>query len=565
VWVRGAAAALVLCGAVAAAAPVSTVVGERINREAELPDGSLLHGERIYREGELPGGSPLHGERVGAPPVGGSDAACAQCHRRSGLGMVEGTIVIPPISGRFLFRPGQRIRRDDAVHEGGTHLLPTPPDRPAYDEAALARAIREGIGADGRPLNYLMPRYDLDDATMGDLIAYLRRLSSGRVRGATDTVLHFATIVTPDADPVARDGMLNVLEQYFEEKNSRWIGENVTPLLQDGRPIQVRTQRRWQLHVWQLTGSADTWESQLDERLRREPVFAVISGLAGATWEPVHRFCERQAVPCLLPNVDRPVVDPEGFYSVYFSQGVLLEAQLVAARLAPTPGDGTNDGTNKRRIVQVFRQDDIGAAAAARLRETLPRDAVSVDRAIEHGAGPRQLARAVTDTKAGDTLVLWLRPADLAALPASAPGVSAVYLSGVMGGLERAPLAPAWRSLARMAYPYELPESRSLRLNYPLGWFRLRRIPVVDERVQVDTYIACSVLLETLASMLDEFVGDFLVERVEVMLDSRIVNGYYTRLGLAPGQRFASKGGYLVRFVGATGTGVAADGDWIVP
>jgi hypothetical protein len=33
------------------------------------------------------------------------------------------------------------------------------------------------------------------------------------------------------------------------------------------------------------------------------------------------------------------------------------------------------------------------------------------------------------------------------------------------------------------------------------------------------------------------------------MLDSRIVNGYYTRLRLAPGQRFASKSGYLVRFV----------------
>jgi hypothetical protein len=49
------------------------------------------------------------------------------------------------------------------------------------------------------------------------------------------------------------------------------------------------------------------------------------------------------------------------------------------------------------------------------------------------------------------------------------------------------------------------------------------------------------------------------------MLDSRIVNGYYTRLGLAPGQRFASKGGYLVRFVGPTGGAIAADGDWIVP
>jgi hypothetical protein len=578
VWVRGAAAALVLCGAVAAAAPVSTVIGERsnregeipgglrlhrerINREAELPDGSLLHGERIYREGELPGGSPLHGERVGAPPVEGRDAACAQCHRRSGLGMVEGTIVIPPISGRFLFRPGHRIRRDDAVHEGGTHLLPTPPDRPAYDEAALARAIREGVGADSRRLDYLMPRYDLDDSAMSDLIAYLGRLSSPRTPGASDTVLHFATIVTPDADPVARDGMLNVLKQYFEEKNSRWIGENVTPLLQGGRPIELRTQRRWQLHVWQLRGSPDTWESQLDERLQREPVFAVISGIAGATWDPVHRFCERQAIPCLLPNVDRPVVDPEDFYSVYFSQGVLLEAQLIAARLAANKGDGTND----RRVVQVFRQDDIGAAAAARLREILPRDLRPVDHALEHGAGPKQLAHALADAKAGDTLVLWLRPGDLAALPAPPPGVPVVYVSGVMGGLEGAPLAPAWRALARMAYPYELPDLRSLRLNYPLGWFRLRRIPVVDERVQVDTYIACSVLLESLASMLDEFVRDFLVERVEVMLDSRIVNGYYTRLGLAPGQRFASKGGYLVRFVGDTATKLVPDGDWIVP
>ena len=72
-------------------------------------------------------------------------------------------------------------------------------------------------------------------------------------------------------------------------------------------------------------------------------------------------------------------------------------------------------------------------------------------------------------------------------------------------------------------------------------------------------------LVETLASMLDEFVRDFLLERVEVMLDSRIVNGYYTRLGLAPGQRFASKGGYLVRFLDPTGPRIAADGDWLTP
>jgi hypothetical protein len=319
-------------------------------------------------------------------------------------------------------------------------------------------------------------------------------------------------------------------------------------------------QRRWQLHVWQLEGSAETWEAQLEQHLRREPVFAVISGLGGSTWEPVHRFCEREAIPCLLPNVDLPVVAKDDFYPVYFSQGLLLEARLLATRLRPPPAA---EGA-RARIVQVYRSDEIGVAAATALREALP-DAAFVDRKLQHKDGPSELARILNEVKPGDTLVLWLRPADLATLPAPRAGIAGIFVSGLMGGLERAPLPPGWRAQALITYPYALPEERSLRLNYPLGWFHLRGIPVVAERVQVDTYVACAILTEAVTSMLDEFVRDYLVERVEAMLDSRIVNGYYTRLGLAPGQHFASKGGYLVRFEGPTGARVAADGGWIVP
>jgi hypothetical protein len=88
---------------------------------------------------------------------------------------------------------------------------------------------------------------------------------------------------------------------------------------------------------------------------------------------------------------------------------------------------------------------------------------------------------------------------------------------------------------------------------------------VVAERVQTDTYVACGILAETLNEMLDSFVRDYLVERVEVMLGHRMVNGYYPRLSLAPGQRFASKGGYVVRFADQTGAALVADGDWTVP
>jgi hypothetical protein len=543
-WARLLAGALLLHGASAAAAPFSGA------------------GEQIYRRGELPDGAVLRAERAGQPTVVGGDAACVLCHGRSGLGAVEGRSVVPPIAGRVLFRPGERLPLDQDAHAGGAHHVPpTPRSRPAYTDATLARAIRAGIGADGRVLDSLMPRYALDDASMHDLVEYLRHLSSARVPGVSDGALQFATIITPDTDPVVRAGMINVLEQYFAEKNRSYAIGNSSPLPQGTQPIRFRIPRRWQLHVWQLEGSPETWQAQLEQRLHREPVFAVISGLGGARWEPVHRFCEHEAIPCLLPNVDLPVVAKEDFYPIYFSQGVLLEARLVATRLRAEPVQAGVQG----RIVQLFRSDDVGEVAAAAVRTALAGTATFLDQKLAPESSPAEVARALKAVRPGDTLVLWLRSADLAALPPSGPAMDPVYVSGLMSGLEQAPLPSAWRARALITYPYALPEERSLRLSYPLGWFHLRQIPVVAERVQVNTYVACSILAEAVASMMDEFVRDYLVERVEAMLDARIVNGYYTRLGLAPGQHFASKGGYLVRFADRSGVHLATDGGWIVP
>jgi hypothetical protein len=134
-----------------------------------------------------------------------------------------------------------------------------------------------------------------------------------------------------------------------------------------------------------------------------------------------------------------------------------------------------------------------------------------------------------------------------------------------MAGLESSPLAVAWRAVTRLTYPLNLPELRKVQMDFPRGWFKVRHIPVVAERVQTDTYLACVILSETIGHMLDSFVRDYLVERVEVLLSHRLVNAHYPRLGLAPAQRFASKGGYIVLFAQPAGTRVVADSDWIVP
>jgi len=84
---------------------------------------------------------------------------------------------------------------------------------------------------------------------------------------------------------------------------------------------------------------------------------------------------------------------------------------------------------------------------------------------------------------------------------------------------------------------------------------------VVDQKVQADTYLACGLVSETINHIVDAFVRDYLIERVEMALDHRVLTGYYPRLTLAPGQRFASKGGYIERFTDPQGSRLTVLGE----
>ncbi|WP_098497326.1 cytochrome c [Collimonas sp. PA-H2] len=508
-------------------------------------------GEAIFRRGIQGSGEPLEATREAGVRLQGADAACINCHRSSGLGAKAGRNTIPPITGRYLLHPRSKNMEDmDLPYVDGIRV-----DRDPYTDETIARAIRAGLNSEGQPLSYLMPQFALNDTDMTALIAYLKRLDKRRPPGVTDTVLHFATIITPDADPVKRRGMLDVLEHYFADKNASPLG--ATPRLRSSRKMMFMVNRRWQLHVWDLTGPAAGWEQQLKQHLEAEPVFAVVSGLGGKTWAPVHAFCEHEEIPCLFPNVETPVDAGSGSYSLYFSKGVMLEADLIAKKILDA-----GNGAVAKSVRQIYRADDNGEAGARELAAALKLHGIAVSSRVL--APGESVAKAVRGSANVDALVLWLRPADIAALAnTAAPAV--VFMSGLMGGLERSPLPPSWRGVTRLAYPFDLPDRRRVRVDYALGWFSIRRIPVVSIQVQADTYLACGLLAETLSHMVDTFVRDYLVERIDDMLERRILTGYYPRLTLASGQRFASKGGFIVRFAEPDGVRLVADGDWIVP
>jgi hypothetical protein len=272
----------------------------------------------------------------------------------------------------------------------------------------------------------------------------------------------------------------------------------------------------------------------------------------------VHAFCERAAVPCLFPNVEVPVDQQRDFYSLYFTRGVMLEADLMADAILHTEA-----GRKATTVRQLYRAGDSGEAGAAALSAALEGHAVEVS---SQALGPgKTVGDELRGAAAPDVLVLWLRPGDMATLGDAPPAPTAVYVSGLLGGLEAAPLGREWRARAQLAYPFDLPDRRRVRVDFVLGWFRMQKIPVVDLQVQADTYLACGLLSETLSHMVDTLGRDYLVERMQEMLEHRIITGYYPRLTLSTGQRFASKGGYMVRFAEAQGSRLLPEHAWTVP
>jgi hypothetical protein len=96
--------------------------------QAEAHADSLVEaGRRIYEEGLLPSGESLKGVRPGGFEALGREVACVLCHQRSGLGLTEGAVPVPPVSAPVLFRNERPLTlgRTPLLAPRTSHLAPS--------------------------------------------------------------------------------------------------------------------------------------------------------------------------------------------------------------------------------------------------------------------------------------------------------------------------------------------------------------------------------------------------------------------------------------------------------
>lgn len=576
----------------AAGAPPGGAVG------GEAPVSAVERGRRIYREGVLPSGLPLRGLAQGDVPAAGARLACASCHRPSGFGGVEGGTLVPPVTGPALFSgtppsAGELLGKlyQEELSQASWSRLRAARERPAYTAASLAAALRRGTDPDGRALDPLMPRYELDGPDLDDLIAYLRTLSAAPAPGVDAAAIHFAVVVAPDVEAGRKRAMLDVAEAFFRYRNAETRHLLDRPAVSPGTRADLRQAwREWVLHVWQLEGPPASWAAQLARGYGERPVFALLSGLGGGEWRPVHEFCERTAVPCVFPNVDLPVAAPPGAWTLYLSAGLTLEARALGRHLAASASTD-----RPARIVQLFRDQSPGRVPAAALREEL-RGAQGVRLAdlVLGAAGASGGAMAGADladpkvlaglTAAGadlkplaglagagggapTALVLWLDRADLAALaPAvAASGSARLYLSYSLLGEELPELPPALRDRTFLTFRYALPGNPAPQAWRSRAWLRSRGVASAHERIELDTLFTLAAADDALGRMAGRFSREYFVETLEREAERDANPGVFPGLGLGAGQRFASKGCYIVKPAAGAPGGLAAASDWIVP
>lgn len=552
---------VLVCGAGARAA---TAVPPGMTHEEVL-----RLGERMYREGILPSGAPMPAFIRGDVEVDSTAFSCSSCHLRAGLGSFEGGVVTPPTTGNKLYKPYRRPPSlGDVADSAGRYVYAkTVTERPAYTRKSLETALRYGTDPVGQVFNDVMPRYPLTDRDMSILIGYLESLSAAPSPGASNSEFNFATIITDDVSQEDREALLQPLHRFIAHKNEQM--EIYNDFIKFGYSPTIDMKyafRQATLDVWELKGAPETWQAQLAAYYSKKPVFAVLGGISNQDWRPIHDFCEAQRLPCLFPITDFPVVSDTGWYTYYFNKGYSQEGEAVALylnRLDPLAAESP--------VLQIVQDSPAGRALAAgfqKKRDELGQPAVNtLTLTAEQLADASVLNNILKERKPG-VLLLWTSAELLPKLPsllARQPGPEMVFMSSSYLGKQTVSIAESVRDRIYLTYPYRLTpyvgtKVGSYDANVPI---LAKASDFGDRRISSrTTTMLLQATLQGLNRLYDSLYRDHLLDIMSMQMDLTLRD--YERFSFGPGQRYASKGCYILQLGPGADPALLPRSEWVM-
>jgi len=534
---------------------------------------SVELGKRLYHEGITVTGELVQAVTQHDIAISGQTAACVKCHRASGFGSSEGGYYVPPITGPFLFAPRKldRIRLFPDLFQQVqpptfSARLRQPHMRPAYTRDSLSATLRDGIDSGGQRLAAIMPRYQLSEADMTALLSYLNTLSTQISPGVDEKHIHFAMVLTDNIPAIDRDAVLETMRVFVDWHNQHLRYDRARPNFSPyHRTPFVPLERLWSFSVLTLTGESETWKQQMEDLYRGQPFFAVVRGLVQGVWQPIADFCDHHHVPCLLPITDLPVAGAKGGYSVYFSEGLTLEAKVLVKYLLQAD-------FSMSRVVQLAASDSFGQIPSTIVADQLTDSGMTVPPEMftyhDDTELSQQLSALARELTADDVLVVWPGADAQTAIDMimhHRPSVRLLILPSRAMAFATTESDPEWSHRVHFLEPHEISVTSHPRSFVVRAWMRTRGLQITRPTLQFETYYALSLLEAALMNIREDYHRDYLLERIERESEKDLNPGIYPRLALGPTQRFASKGAYVVRKDPMQPGRMIPVSEWLVP
>jgi hypothetical protein len=165
------------------------------------------------------------------------------------------------------------------------------------------------------------------------------------------------------------------------------------------------------------------------------------------------------------------------------------------------------------------------------------------------------------------TVVLWL-PAEPGGLglpedPSSIP--EWIYLSSSLAEGRKIRVPESLRDRVYLVHPFSHPLEEERRLARSRAWLRSRGMGDTEERLQVNTLFTAALAMEALDHLLGNFSRDYFIDWIEHQAEDALTPSAYPRMALGPGQRYGSKGCYILTYSKDAEDWVTPVGGWIVP
>jgi ABC-type branched-subunit amino acid transport system substrate-binding protein len=315
--IRRAAAAPFAIALVLGTSPATPVCAQDI----ELSEAEE-RGKYIYEEGKSRSRRVITADmQRGEPPVPAEIIPCKNCHGADGRGADDYTGVAPLNINWYAMALSGPHEHSKRSHE-------------AFDEQSVARSITDGVDPDGNFLDVSMPRYNMADGDMADLIAYLKIMDSQSDPGVTSTSVRLGTVLPMEGRHAGLGtAMHEVIDAYFNTVNATG-GVH-------GRKLELV------VGSWGANDDPAIWAAR--DLVNQEPVFALVSSYVPEYDAEFEGLANEKKIPLVGPYTALPPVDDDAHadshdhdqqrhFAFYSLAGLAHQAEVLVEAAAADHG-----------------------------------------------------------------------------------------------------------------------------------------------------------------------------------------------------------------------------------